>query len=564
MASRLLSALRKGHDTLLEALQEPDRVDPLQDCGELGRCSLLIHAAYAGDCQAVETLVSHGADFRSLSGAGGSGSVGNCIDWLCWRQEPRVAQTLELLLARWAEQFSEAEVKTMLNTPRHLSRTPLMNAVFAPNVASTEVLLRHGADAAYAGEDGSCALDLAAQLGGSRGSKLVQMLLEAHADPNVGSIGPLFLAAQENSETSVKALLAAKARPGGLGFDGPGGKDREALTTPVECAARFGFLRVLKLLLAADGAPRGLDLKLALTLAQEAGHSDVERILLRAGAAPDAKRPADADALEEALLLPEGFVPGQADSEEVEGQIQVEEVDGSYRLRFPGPSHLTASSATPARMCAAHDSFYYEVLVEEPHRRRRLREAQELHKQNRPDAAAWRFLSLAEAGHEVAQMNVAQLLDSGAASLLLNSSQPMPLKAIEDPRLLGRAWAQRHYELSAEQGNAFSELGRESDLELSLAHYRRTAQMRISGEWMQSFVARASFNLGFMYQFGIGVEQDLPMAGRFYGQGAEADPGGVQTPITIMSTVLSFQSYLAEIPTEARQWDKPEDRMKGN
>lgn len=63
-------------------------------------------------------------------------------------------------------------------------------------------------------------------------------------------------------------------------------------------------------------------MKLALTLAQEAGHSDVERILLRAGAAPDAKRPADADALEEALLLPEGFVPGQADSEEVEGQIQ--------------------------------------------------------------------------------------------------------------------------------------------------------------------------------------------------------------------------------------------------
>ncbi|CAK8987482.1 Ankyrin repeat and SOCS box protein 3 (ASB-3) [Durusdinium trenchii] len=555
MASRLLSALRKGHDTLLEALQEVGGLEelPEEDCGELGRCSLLIHAAYAGDCQAVETLVSHGADFRSLSGAGGSGSVGNCIDWLCWRQEPRVAQTLELLLARWAEQFSEAEVKTMLNTPRHLSRTPLMNAVFAPNVASTEVLLRHGADAAYAGEDGSCALDLAAQLGGSRGSKLVQMLLEAHADPNVGSIGPLFLAAQENSETSVKALLAAKARPGGLGFDGPGGKDREALTTPVECAARFGFLRVLKLLLAADGAPRGLDLKLALTLAQEAGHSDVERILLRAGAAPDAKRPADADALEEALLLPEGFVPGQADSEEVEGQIQVEEVDGSYRLRFPGPSHLTASSATPARMCAAHDSFYYEVLVEEldllvalgfarqastplhtlpgwtkgtyglhsddgllqantattrllqgwvikkgstvgmgvewssedeeyqlfvtlegrrqartvpladdrsesfdlyplvgadrpavllvnlgafpflysdprhlaalakrkaaraesTAKKLKLREAQELHKQNRPDAAAWRFLSLAEAGHEVAQMNVAQLLDSG-------------------------------------------------------------------------------------------------------------------------------------------------------
>lgn len=32
--------------------------------------------------------------------------------------------------------------------------------------------------------------------------------------------------------------------------------------------------------------------------------------------------------------------------------------------------------------------------------------------------------------------------------------------------------------------------------------------MTVTGEWMQSFVARASFNLGFMHQFGIGIAQD--------------------------------------------------------
>eukprot|EP00434_Breviolum_minutum_P027932 symbB.v1.2.024713.t1/scaffold2359.1/size81413/3 len=136
----------------------------------------------------------------------------------------------------------------------------------------------------------------------------------------------------------------------------------------------------------------------------------------------------------------------------------------------------------------------------------KLREAQELHKQSRFDAATWRFLTLAEAGHEVAQMNVAQLFDNGQSHLLLNSSQPMPVQALEDPRLLGRAFAQRHYELSAEQGNALSELRlgdyayygwglryesdtqteeldslhetwqlsrQDSDFELSLAHYRQ-------------------------------------------------------------------------------------------
>ena len=48
----------------------------------------------------------------------------------------------------------------------------------------------------------------------------------------------------------------------------------------------------------------------------------------------------------------------------------------------------------------------------------------------------------------------------------------------------------------------------EVDYEAALARYRKTADMTVTGEWMQSFVARASFNLGFMHQFGIGIGQD--------------------------------------------------------
>ena len=54
------------------------------------------------------------------------------------------------------------------------------------------------------------------------------------------------------------------------------------------------------------------------------------------------------------------------------------------------------------------------------------------------------------------------------------------------------------------------------DYGLAVKHYRKTSDMKITGQWMQSAVSRASFNLGFMHQFGLGVTQDMPSAKRFY------------------------------------------------
>jgi len=86
------------------------------------------------------------------------------------------------------------------------------------------------------------------------------------------------------------------------------------------------------------------------------------------------------------------------------------------------------------------------------------------------------------------------------------------------------------------------------DPELSLAHYKRTAAMRITGEWMQPFVARASFNLGYMYQFGVGMPRDTHLARRYYRRCFEVDPAGVQVPVTMMLLLLSGQVYLLDLP----------------
>mmetsp|Transcript_136326 Transcript_136326/g.271906 ORF Transcript_136326/g.271906 Transcript_136326/m.271906 type:complete len:699 (+) Transcript_136326:78-2174(+) len=212
------------------------------------------------------------------------------------------------------------------------------------------------------------------------------------------------------------------------------------------------------------------------------------------------------------------------------------------------------------------------------------------------EAAAWLFLRLAEAGHEVAQMNLAHLLDSGASRLLLGKGTDDE----EEMRSLARIQAQRHYEMSAEQGNAHSELRlgdysyygwglrvddtiqepgnysddiREAELgddeltqsafdasneprlvrqaadaAVSLAHYKRIVSMRPSGDWMQPFVARASFNLGYMHHFGIGAERDVVLARRYYNRCLEIDPGSVQTPVALMLSLLAFQVFLLEMP----------------
>lgn len=72
--------------------------------------------------------------------------------------------------------------------------------------------------------------------------------------------------------------------------------------------------------------------------------------------------------------------------------------------------------------------------------------------------------------------------------------------------------------------------------------------MPVTGEWMQGFVARGSFNLGFMHQFGLGVAQDLHLAKQHYLRSQEVDPGGLQTPVTMVLMALSWHMSLHRFP----------------
>lgn len=223
-----------------------------------------------------------------------------------------------------------------------------------------------------------------------------------------------------------------------------------------------------------------------------------------------------------------------------------------------------------------------------------------------PERSALLFLKLAEAGHEVSQMNAAHLFDSGQSSLLYSSEGSDDEGRSVDARHHGRIVAQRLYEMSAEQGSTSSELRlgdysyygwgvsaifretpdasvaqvdpagesdltlpelytssevasvpQEEDYEAALARYRKAADMTVTGEWMQSFVARGSFNLGFMHQFGVGVAQDLQTAKQYYHRCREVDPGSLHLPVSFVLLALGAHMKWLSLPA----WPELLDRL---
>ncbi|CAK0800201.1 unnamed protein product [Prorocentrum cordatum] len=213
--------------------------------------------------------------------------------------------------------------------------------------------------------------------------------------------------------------------------------------------------------------------------------------------------------------------------------------------------------------------------------------------ETKPDRAALLFLKLAEAGHEVAQMNAAHLFDAGRSSIFFpGNASAEDARFTEETRQHSRILAQRYYEMSAEQGSASSQLRlgdyafygwgvtasfkaedddedadsndgilsmqantevqirpQAVDYEASLARYRKTAEMTVTGMWMQGFVARGHFNMGFMHQFGLGVPQDLQTAKMYYHRSREVDPGATHAPVTMVLMLLGWHMIFLRLPT---------------
>jgi SEL1 protein len=149
----------------------------------------------------------------------------------------------------------------------------------------------------------------------------------------------------------------------------------------------------------------------------------------------------------------------------------------------------------------------------------------------------------AEQGFEVGQANVAYLLDQVKPRFTLGSILPFTQKRATlagDAALALIYWTrsaeQKNVDSMVKLGDYYLEgLGTTADREKAAACYQAAA------ETLQS--AQAMWNLGWMHENGVGIDQDFHLAKRYYDQALETNPREAYLPVLLALYKLRFRSW---------------------
>ncbi|KAF1985638.1 HCP-like protein [Aulographum hederae CBS 113979] len=196
---------------------------------------------------------------------------------------------------------------------------------------------------------------------------------------------------------------------------------------------------------------------------------------------------------------------------------------------------------------------YYKIVAEKAEEIvASFREANAAYEAGDLETALVDYMLAAEQGYENAQANVAYIIDKAQTRNppvmeYLKKAIPIPFlwaqqKALE---LGDAALALVYWTRSASQANIDSTvrmgdyyllgLGTPADSEKAASCYQ------IASERMQS--AQAMWNLGWMHENGIGMQQDFHLAKRFYDQALETNPTEAYLPVTLALLKLRMRSY---------------------
>lgn len=190
-------------------------------------------------------------------------------------------------------------------------------------------------------------------------------------------------------------------------------------------------------------------------------------------------------------------------------------------------------------------AVYYKIVAEKAEAVwGALNEANEAYAEGDNQRAIIHYLMAAEQGSENSQSNVAWLLDQAKPTwspiAWIMSFQRSARSAFSDAALALTYWTR-----SAKQSNIDS-MVKMGDYHLAglgtaLSAENAAACYQAAAETLQS--AQAMWNLGWMHENGVGIEQDFHLAKRFYDQALETNPKEAYLPVKLSLWKLRWRSW---------------------
>lgn len=194
------------------------------------------------------------------------------------------------------------------------------------------------------------------------------------------------------------------------------------------------------------------------------------------------------------------------------------------------------------RSCG-HAAAYYKLVAEKTEAlHSSWEEANNAYEEGDLETALVGYMMAAEQGYEMAQSNVAYILDEQKSIISLDALLPWKSKrasilknAILSLVYWTRSAKQSNIDSMVKMGDYYlSGYGTDVDLEKAATCYQSAAEMHQS--------AQAAWNLGWMHENGIGVEQDYHLAMRYYTQALETNSESY-LPVKLSLTKLRFRNW---------------------
>lgn len=203
---------------------------------------------------------------------------------------------------------------------------------------------------------------------------------------------------------------------------------------------------------------------------------------------------------------------------------QLGHVLGYYNL-----AQMHATGTGVLRSCDTATEFYKNV-AERGSSAQMFMEAHAAYKENDIDKALVKYMFLAELGYEVAQSNVAYILDQFSTNLF-SRSESLKRALVNWNRAAGQGYHIARLKLG---DYYYYGKGTPVDYQQAALHYKSASE--------SSHNPQAMFNLAYMHENGLGLRKDAHLAKRFYDMASETS-AEAYLPVALALFKLNFMFW---------------------